>query len=95
MGLYESEDTGEVRHPLGLYRDFLSGRLDKIEENDSRLVVEDQNGERRTLRHVLDPSEEYNRTEAEQRFLDKYRAAYGDDVADDLILAQARLVGEI
>jgi hypothetical protein len=95
MGLYEFEDTDEVRHPLGLYRDFLSGRLDKIEENDDRLVVEDRNGERRTLYQVPDPSEDHDRTEAEQRFLDEYRAEHSDEVADGLILAQARLLGEI
>ena len=81
--------------PLGLYRDFLSGRLDKIEENDGRLVVEDRNGERRTLHHVPDPSEGRGRTEAEQRFLEEYHAEHGNDVADDLVLAQARLLGEI
>jgi hypothetical protein len=95
MGLYEFEDTGNVRHRLGLYRDFLSGRLERIEENDGRLVIEDRNGKRRTLRQVPDPNEDRDRTEAEQRFLDKYRAEHGDGGVDGLILAQARLLGKI
>ena len=95
MGLYEFEETGGVRHPLGLYRDFLSGRLSKVEERDGRLVVEDQKGEHQVLRHVPDSSEGRDRTEVEQRFLEEYRATHGDDVTDGLILAQAHLLGEI